>query len=281
MSWWTRRRGRARARRASPASGSVSRKLPPTIQNTSSAARRRSPRPSPSPSSPAWSGSGKPHALRPCGGRVRGERRARSPPRRRPARRSGRGWAPGRSLGRTGRPRASATLTSALHRVDAVRVLGEAHRPDEDGLRPVDEQLREGFDADRASSPLSAVDGLPVALARVRGAPRRTRRCARRRSPGRCRPPLEQGLQHADEEGQVAAGVDVEPVVGQRGAEEGAARDRRHPVARQARFAQRIHHRDLRRLAPWRGARYFVVTGWLLATFEPKKTMRSASSQSV
>ena len=47
--------------------------------------------------------------------------------------------------------------------------------------------------------------------------------------------PLDQRAEHAEQKGQVAAGVHVEPMIGERRAAERAGRDRRDPVAAQAR----------------------------------------------
>ena len=65
---------------------------------------------------------------------------------------------------------------------------------------------------------------------------------------------LDQRQQHAEQEREVAAGVHLEPVVGQRRAEERALGDRRNPVALEPRLAVRVHDGDLRAVASWRGA---------------------------
>ena len=107
-----------------------------------------------------------------------------------------------------------AEVDQRLHGVDAVRVLRQAHRPDEDGLRPRQEQPRERLDvgaARRRSRARCASQVVPrhrrSASARTAGVRVDERRDRRRRRRAR--------LQHADEEGEVAAGVHVEPVVGE------------------------------------------------------------------
>jgi len=90
---------------------------------------------------------------------------------------------------------------------------------------------------------------------------------------------FDERAEDANQERQVSAGVHVEPVIGQLGAEQRAGRNRRHPIPPEPRFAVRVHHGDLRAVL-LRVMQDFVVTGWLLATFDPKNTIRSASSQS-
>ncbi len=56
---------------------------------------------------------------------------------------------------------------------------------------------------------------------------------------------LDQCAKHADEKREVAAGVHIEPVIGEPGAEQRALRDRRHPVPFEAGLPECVDHRDL------------------------------------
>ena len=103
---------------------------------------------------------------------------------------------------------------------------------------------------------------------------RRSRSCARSTKVAIVPAVLDQDLEHAVEERDVAAVRDAEPVVGDVGAEQRAPRRRRHPVALHARLAVGIDQDDLG-AARFASCRYFIVTGWSLAGLEPKKTMRS------
>ncbi len=216
MSWWTRSPTRPRARaRLRAASGSVSRKLPPTIQKTSIA--------------PAAGGVD--HLRRgrgPCG-RGPGSPRPRAsaspcpaPPGRARSPTSAPPWTPEcprigirPRVRAPGQPRARPTLTRARIVSHAVRVLGQAHRPDEDARWARDEQLREvaHLGARRAAVPLELLPGLRLARA---PRPPRSRPCELATNPGRSRRGLEQRLEDAVQEGEVAAGVHLEPVVGER-----------------------------------------------------------------
>ena len=130
------------------------------------------------------------------------------------------------------------------HRVDAVPVLGQTHRPDEDRLRPGAEEPGEALHlgargAARAleiapgSSPQRRLDGGEI----LGGALDEALRDAAGQ--------VEESLHRPVEEGEVAAGIDGEPVLGQVGAEDRARRDRRYPVALEARLAIRVDDRDL------------------------------------
>ena len=207
----------------------VSRKLPPTIQNTST-----------SPSAacvtisdavqPWHVRNGKPPDRRPASARLRRRPAAGNRLPRRPARPNARGLARARAFGRHGRPRASATLTSALIGVDTVRVLRQPHRPDEHRFRTIDQQLRKRHRSARvsrrsrvrsASQPaVSAPSRASVEAGRVFAHEVLVDAAA-----------LDERTQHADKEREIAAGMDVEPVVGDRSAPDRTARDRRNPVA--------------------------------------------------
>ena len=96
--------------------------------------------------------------------------------------------------------------------------------------------------ARRAGQALEVVERLALELAR---AARRSPRCARATN-SRSIPPFgEQHLEHAVEERDVAAGVDREELVGHLRAEHRALDVARHPVALEARLAQRVDHGDL------------------------------------
>ena len=273
-----RSRGRASARRDCSTSGSVSRKLPPTIQNTSTSPRGR--------------------VVDHLGRRPAPRRRHRKPPHRRLHRAAVAASTTGTTadLGAAlharmaadrhqaavrpaGRPRASPTLTSALM----------VSTPWACCVRPIDQtntafglstsKPREGLHLARATRRFRCSMCRPVgrsAASRASSNP-----TVRSRTNASSTPPrLDERPKHADEKREVAARVHVEPVIGQRRAEQRASRDRRHPVPPQPRLTIRIDDGDLRAVAPSRGADTSSSTGWLLATFDPKSTIRSACSQS-
>ena len=115
--------------------------------------------------------------------------------------------------GRAGRPRARPTLTSAW----------TVSTPCACWVRPID-QTKTAFGRSISSranasiaarvAPLSRSSASHVVRGDVGRAPPRSRWCARRRTRGRRRRRRSSALQHADQEREVAAGVHVEPVVG-------------------------------------------------------------------
>ena len=140
MSWWT--RSGARARRSATSDGvgqdveevaaarveHVQRARPGGLDHLA----RPSARARPAPGSPTL----RELAAADSGGRParrRGRRWRRRPSRRRPARRNARGSASARRPGRPTLPRARARLMQRPHVVGAEGVLGDPHRPDEDG----------------------------------------------------------------------------------------------------------------------------------------------------
>ena len=157
MSWCTRRRGRRRARRVRASSGSVSRKLPPTIQNRSTSPSAAcsiisavvqpgvvgtsNPQTSDQRAAVAASTPGtQPISAPPCTPewpRI-GTRPAVGPP------------------GQAAREADVHQRTDGLH---AVRVLGQSHRPDEDGVRSIDQEAGEGLDAIAGRAALALDDG--------------------------------------------------------------------------------------------------------------------------
>ena len=130
------------------------------------------------------------------------------------------------------------------HGVDAVAVLGQAHGPDEDGLRPGAEEAGEAFHLRprRAARALQRLPGgLPQGrfeLGEVLGG---TFDEAARDAPGE----VEQSLHRAIQEGEIPTSVDGEPVPRQVRAEDRARGNRGHPVALETRLAIRVDDRDL------------------------------------
>ena len=175
--------------------------------------RARSSRP---PSSPASTRTGNPQTSAHRAAVAGIDASARSRLRRRPARRSGRGSARGRDCGRPGRPRARPTFTSALI----------VSTPCACCVSPIDqtktafgrsiEQPRERLASRSRGAPLSRSSAAQSARQRRGRAPPRTRSCARGRTPRRRRRVSTSARKHADEKREVAARVDVEPVVGER-----------------------------------------------------------------
>ncbi len=175
-------------------------------------------------------------------------------------------------------PAREADVDQRFDRLDAVRVLGQPHRPDDDGVTARREQAREaphlGFG--RAArrferGPFDLECGMPC---RVESGG------VSRDEVGVDGAVLDEGAQGADEEGEVSAGVDTEPVIRERGAEQRALRDRWHPVAFEPRLAERIDDRDLG-AAPLRFVQCTSSSpADCSACSAPRKTRRSASSQS-
>ena len=178
--------------------------------------------------------------------------------------------------GRPASPRARPTLTSA-------RIVST---PWACWVSPIDQTKwarGRSTRSRRANSPhrrLGCAAGLATAPpSSDRARRRRPRRSLRVRaatnSSSTRRRDLEQSLEDAVQEREIAAGVHVEPVVGEPGPEERALGDGRHPVALEPRLAVRVDDARSARRSSSASWRYFVVTGWLLGTFEPKKTIRS------
>src|SRR5918999_1164974 len=108
-----------------------------------------------------------------------------------------------------------ADVYERLDGVDAVRVLRQPHRPHEDRLGAIDQQTREVDDpvAGHAAAgfDLSPVDRVDVRARRIE---------AHRPFPDELlvhAAELNERLQHTVQEGEIAAGVDVEPVIGESG----------------------------------------------------------------
>ena len=128
--------------------------------------------------------------------------------------------------------------------VDAVRVLRESHRPDEDRVRTIDQQPGKCLD------PLAWSAALPLDLRPLDRLGLHARSVESDRvfayeafvDPAEC----EERTEHADEKREVAAGVHVEPMVGDRSPAQRALRDRRNPVAFEPGLAVGIDDRDLR-----------------------------------
>ena len=188
--------------------------LPPTIQNVSTSPSALAVDRSRSPSSPVPPAAAKPHTSA-HRARVVGERR-------RHAADFGAALHAGVAADRhqpAAGPRRQAAREPEVderpHGVDAVSVLRQAHRPDEDRLRSLDQQTREGLDAGPRHAALG-LDRVPAAYLRPgRSTSAAPVVCASTNA--RSMPPCaRQRLQHADEEREIAAGVDVEPVVGDR-----------------------------------------------------------------
>ena len=216
------------------------------------AARRRA-RSSRWPSSPRAAGTGKPHAL--CPSRrasprsTRGTQPTSAPP-----------WTPEwprigtrPRFGRPSRPRARPTLTSALTVSTPCACCVRPIDQTKTAFGPGDQQVGELARCARAAMPLSrTMRSQPTAAACAQRVVESGRVLAHEGVVDAAA--LDERQQHAEQERQIAAGVDVEPVVGQRGAAQRALGDRRNPVALEPRLAIRVHDGDLRRRSSWRGA---------------------------
>ena len=140
-----------------------------------------------------------------------------------------------------------ADVHQGLDGVDAVGVLGQAHRPDEDPVPRVAQHAPRSGASPRAWR-RSPPPGAPSPAPRRGRAPPRSPRCARAMK-ALVDPALgHQHLEHAVQEGEVAAGVDGEPLVGELRAEHRRLRHRRHPVALEAGLEVGVDHRHLRAL---------------------------------
>ena len=178
MSWWMRRRAaRARAGDRS-ASASVSRKLPPTIQNESTSPAADCSTISARRPAAAAAGPGNPRRRPPRRGRRIDRRHAAdfgaalhagvAADRHEPAVRP------------SGQPAREPDVDQRVDRVDAVRVLRQPHRPDEDRVRPLDQQPRERPHRCPRTRRSRARASAQSRRKRRRRAPPRTRRCASR-----------------------------------------------------------------------------------------------------
>ena len=148
------------------------------------------------------------------------------------------------AVGAARQPAREPDVDERLDRLDAVRVLREPHRPDEHGVRPLDEQPREGLHAVARGAALT-LEIVPAGGERAVARRLEARRAlAHERLVHAVR--LDERAKDADEKREIAAGVDVEPVVGERRAEERAGGDRRNPVALEPRLAVRVHDRNAR-----------------------------------
>ena len=228
----------------SPAS--VSRKLPPTIQNASISPLRRPDHRACGQSRTLRYGES-PESTPICRASPR-RCLARSPLPRRPAHRSVRVSASGRDVERR-RDRAPSQIHECMDRANAVCMLRQSHRPDEDGIRPLSEQIgriaryrhgaRRSLSRCRSRRPPARRPGL-------RGIPRCVSRRKRAsipfvassafRAPTRKArsPPVWTGNQW------VASSVPKSRALG----------DRRDPVPFEAGFPQRIDNSDLGALLP-------------------------------
>ena len=279
MSWWRRVRTRPSARAAAAGSGSVSRKLPPTIQNDVERAAVRGVHHLGRGRARGRSGSGKPHTAS-----------KRAPLR----------------FVEAGR---AAHLGPALH----ARVAADRHEAGLLAAHPaprqahVDERLDGVARRARAASGPSTRRGSPFRAAaaspakrlisRARGpaarssssqllrldmapAPRRSPSCARRTNSWSSQSSAEQDLEHAVQEREVAAGVHREPVVRDARAEQRGLGHRGHPVAREPGLVVRVDDRHVRAVLP-RVVEVLHGDRLVVGVFEPKNTMRSVPSQSV
>src|SRR6266581_5293703 len=106
-------------------------------------------------------------------------------------------------------PRQHAASERDIHqcfdRVDAVRVLGQPHRPDEDGIRPLDEQSGKRLDSiarhsayELERAPFRGTRALPCSVETGRPLPYEVGVDAAR---------FDQGAEHTDQEREVAAGM--------------------------------------------------------------------------
>ena len=279
MSMWTRSGIRPSVAATESGSGRTSRKLPPDAKSTSS-----SPRPAASiiagAVSPGSAGTVKPQRSRERRGvlgvdlgRRPGTRSRSSPSRRRPGRRSGRGSASARSpRGRSSRgraPRLTIARTLSSPRSCWVTPMLQTRTP---VLGGGEDRARTPPSA-RGVVPATQLELLPARRLGDRAGPRRSPRCGRRRRRASTAPVAIRLLQRADEEADVAAGVDGEEVVGDLRPEQRALGLRGDPVALHPRLAVRVDDDHLRARPSWRRAGTSSRPAGCWPTFEPMKTI--------
>ena len=213
------------------------------------ARRARSSRP---PSSPAPPAPGKPHAA--SSARASRRRGAGTQPTSAPP--CTPEWPRIGTSPRSGRPaspRARPTLIERLDGVHAVRVLRQPHRPDEDRVRPRDQQIgerrrcaratcrsRARCDPSRPRPPARSASSKPVVVRATNALSMPPRSTSARSTPSRNArsPPVCTSNQWS------ASAVPSSALLG----------NRRNPVALEPGLAVRVHDGDLRRRSSWRGA---------------------------
>ena len=264
------RAARAPARQRS-ASGSVSRKLPPTIQNTIDVAVRAHDRSSPPSVQPRRRREREAPDARPTAPGRGIDRRARSRLRAPPCTPEWPRIGTRPRFGRPGRPRARPTLTSALI----------VSTPCACCVRPIDQtntalgrSISSRANAcmrPRVDTPLSRSSSRPSrrASARLRAS---SNPVVRSRTYASSTPPASMSARSTPIRNARSPPVwTCEPVVGHRRAEHRARCDRRHPVALEAGLAIRVDDGDLRAVLLRRGGDTSRSPAGCWPTFDPKK----------